>query len=183
MATDDPDLIEHLTSEHRQVEQMWSELQQAHASRASGQEELGREIVKALSQHDALELQLLYPALERVGDAGMSEHGKEEHAEIRRLLDDVDGKDPADEGIFGVFTEIMADVDAHVADEEASMFPRLRAGLSAEELLDLGRRSEKAEALAPTHPHPTTPDGKVGATVVGGMAGMVDKARDKVSGR
>ena len=183
MASDDQDLIEHLTSEHRQLEQMWAELQEAHAAGAPGQKDLGREIVKALSQHDALELQLLYPALERLGDSEMSNHGKEEHAEVRRLLDEVDGKDPTEQSIFAAFSEIIRNVDAHVADEEGTMFPKLRAGLSRDELLDLGRKSEKAEAVAPTHPHPTTPDGKVGATVVGGMAGVVDKARDKLTGR
>lgn len=114
----------------------------------------------------------------------MSDHGKEEHAEIRRLLDEVDGKDPAEQSIFAAFGEIIVNVDSHVADEEGTMFPKLRAGLSREELLDLGRKSEeKAEAVAPTHPHPTTPGGKVGATVVGGMAGVFNKARDRLTGR
>lgn len=183
MTTEDPDLIEHLTSEHRQVEQMWADLRSAHAAGSAGQKDLGQELVKALSQHDALELQLLYPALERAGEAGMSDHGKAEHREVRRLLDEVDGKDPADEEVFATFSEIVMSVDSHVADEESNMFPKLRAALSSEELLELGRKSEVAEAVAPTHPHPTTPDGKVGATVVGGMAGLVDKARDKITGR
>ena len=186
MASDtgeDRDLIEHLTSEHRQVEQMWAELQEAHATGGPTQEELGRQIVKALSQHDALELQLLYPALARAGREELAEHAKEEHAEVRRLLNEVDGKDPVDEAVFTKLAEILTNVDAHVAEEEGTMFPYLRANLSSQELIDLGRRSEQAEKLAPTHPHPTTPDGKVGATVAGGMAGLVDKAKDAIKGR
>jgi hemerythrin superfamily protein len=183
MASEGQDLIEHLTSEHRQVEQMWAQLQEAHAAGAATQQDLGQEIVKALTQHDALELQLLYPALARAGEDEMAEHGKEEHTEIRRLLNEVDGKDPADEGVFSTFEQILLSVDAHVADEEENMFPRLRAGLSSDELIDLGKKSEQAEKVAPTHPHPTTPDGKVGATVVGGAAGLVDKARDALKGR
>lgn len=180
---EDRDLIEHLTSEHRQVEQTWAQLQEAHAAGAATQQDLGQEIVRMLSQHDALELQLLYPALERIGEEGMSGHGKEEHAEVRRLLNEVDGKDPADEGVFSTFEQIMLSVDSHVAEEEEAMFPLLRSGMSSDELIDLGKKSEQAENMAPTHPHPTTPDGKVGATVVGGAAGLVDKARDALKGR
>lgn len=157
------DVVEHLTAEHRQVEQMWSDLRQAHQAGAANQQDLGQEIVRALSQHDALELQLLYPALRRAGQQEMADRGKKEHAEIRRLLDEIDGKDPADEAVFSTFVRILADVDAHVAHEERVMFPLLRAGLSSEELIDLDEWSEEAEELAPTHP--TTPDGKIGATV------------------
>lgn len=177
------DIVEHLTAEHRQVEQMWSDLQQAHQAGVANQQDLGQEIVRALSQHDALELQLLYPALSRAGQQELAEGAKEEHAAIRRLLNEVDGKDPADETVFRTFVQILTDVDSHVAQEEQVMFPLLRAGLPTEELIDLGEKSEKAEKLAPTHPHPTTPDGKVGATVAGAAAGLVDKARDALKGR
>ena len=84
----------------------------------------------------------------------MADHAREEHKEIRRLLDEVDGRDPADEAVFATFTEILTNVVAHVAEEEAAMFPKLRASLSAEELEQLGKRSEQAEKVAPTHPTP-----------------------------
>lgn len=172
------DLIEHLTSEHRQVEQLRARLRAAHSAGAPDQEDLGRQIVSALSSHDARELQLLYPALDRAGRQGLAERGKEEHAEIRRLLSEVDGEDPADEAVYGTFSRILASVDAHVAEEEQVLFPLLRATLSPGDLIDLGERSEKAEELAPTHPHPSTPDGRVGAA-----AGLVDRARDALKGR
>lgn len=175
------DIIEHLTSEHRQVEQMWAELEQAHASGAPNQQDIGQEIVRALSQHDALELQLLYPALSRTGQSELADGAKDEHAEIRRLLNEVDGKDPADDGVYATFVEMRSEVDRHVAQEEQVLFPLLRGGLTSDELIDLGETSEKAEKLAPTHP--TTPDGRAGATVAGAAAGLVDRARDALERR
>lgn len=55
--------------------------------------------------------------------------------------------------------------------------PRLRAGPSSDELIDRGKKSEQTQKLAPSHAHPTTPDGKVGAHRGGRAAGLVDETR------
>jgi hypothetical protein len=44
--------------------------------------------------------------------------------------------------------------------------------------MDLGTRMAEMHRMAPTHPHPHTPDSKVGATVAGAVSAVVDRARD-----
>lgn len=186
----DADIIELLVGQHREVEQRWTALQDARlagsAGSAGSHAELGRSIVALLSQHDALETQVLYPELrERAGDEGrrLAEHSLGEHRQVRELLARVDGKDPADEAVFTMFQECLAAVVAHVQEEEGRIFPLLRAEVDQDRLVELGRKLASAQGMAPTHPHPHTPDGKLGATVGGTVSGLVDKARDAVSGK
>jgi ADP-heptose:LPS heptosyltransferase/hemerythrin superfamily protein len=165
----DVDIIELLTTQHREVEQRWTMLQEARQAGTGGPSgDLGREIVALLSGHDALETRLLYPELRaQDGDEGreLAEHGLEEHEEVRELLSRMDGKDPADEAVFATFQECLAAVMAHVQEEEGRIFPLLRASVGQDRLLDLGRQASAMDGMAPTHPHPHTPDGTLGATV------------------
>ncbi|HLH47611.1 MAG TPA: hypothetical protein VKV25_10650, partial [Acidimicrobiales bacterium] len=55
--------------------------------------------------------------------------------------------------------------------------------LSHEELQELGEQIERAKAAAPTHPHPQSPNTGAGATIAGAAAGLMDKAKDAITGR
>lgn len=143
---EDPDLLDLLSFEHRQIRRLWSELQLAHrrhveeahrpAARLglTGQRELGRQIVEALTRHEAVELERLYPmAAEVVGDA-WAEHARGDHADLRDFLDEVDGENPEDSGVFEIYTEVMAKLLAHITEEESIIFPMLRAVLPSQDL-------------------------------------------------
>jgi hemerythrin superfamily protein len=178
------DAIELLTSQHRDVEQLWS---QAQAARGKGDHQLAQDlanrIIGMLSQHDAIETMELYPALRKTGEQGngMADHALEDHQKVRELLAAADGKDVTDDTVWGSLTQALTSVQEHVQEEEGQMFPVLR-GLGQERLTELGDSMEKAMKLAPTHPHPSTPSSGVGAMVVGAVAGAVDRARDAITG-
>lgn len=177
------DAIELLTGQHREVEQMWTQLQAAHASGSDVQNQLAEQIVTMLSQHDAIETQFLYPELRSAGAAQgqqLSDHSLEEHQEVREMLSAVDGRDVSDESVYSTLSACISAVTAHVAEEEQEIFPLLRQSCSAERLNELGQQMTAALAMAPTHPHPTTPNSKVGATVAGAVTGIMDKARDAI---
>jgi hemerythrin superfamily protein len=178
------DAIELLTTQHRDVEQLWS---QAQAARGNGDHQLAQDlanrIIGMLSQHDAIETMELYPALRKAGDQGeqMADHALEEHQKVRELLAAADGKDIGDEAVWQSLSQALTDVQHHVQEEEGQMFPVLRT-LGQERLTELGESMEKAMKMAPTHPHPSTPNSGIGATVVGAVAGAVDRARDAITG-
>jgi hypothetical protein len=46
----------------------------------------------------------------------------------------------------------------HVKDEESEQFPQIRAQVPAEKLVALAGKVESAKKLAPTRPHPSTPN-------------------------
>ena len=153
---EDPDLIGRLVFHHQEIRRLWAELQLAHRRHvedvhrpearygSTGQRDLGRRIVRLLAEHEALELEQLYPlATDIVGEAWV-EHATADHAEISDLLNDVDGENPEDAGVFEVFTEVMTKVLAHVDEEENIIFPMLNAVLADDQLPSSGRSSPSA---------------------------------------
>lgn len=176
------DLIELLTREHREVEELWSQLKAVHGKGDPVEPDLGQRIVKRLSQHDAIELQVLYPGIRDHVPGGdeLADHALEEHRGVRNLLAEVDGRNPADDEVFKRFTDIIDSVRHHVDEEESSLFPKLREHCPTEQLHSMGDMLERAEKMASTHPQPHTPDSQLGATVAGATAAAMDKVRDKV---
>jgi hemerythrin superfamily protein len=177
------DMIEFLTRQHREVEQLWTRLKDAHVAGSTVQAELGKDIVQRLSQHDALETQLLYPELRSAAGeqgVGLSDHSLDEHKQVRELLTHIDGRDPADDSVFATFTQCINAVMHHVQEEEQQIFPLLRQKCGEERLMELGGQMEAMMPVAPTHPHPHTPDSKLGAAVAGMAAGVIDKVRDAI---
>ena len=78
-------------------------------------------------------------------------HAKADHAEVRDLLEELDGADPEDEGVFDLLTEALSTVLAHMDEEERIIFPMLRALLPAEQLARPGR-PRPAPASTPPPP-------------------------------
>ncbi|MBV9952075.1 MAG: hemerythrin domain-containing protein [Acidimicrobiia bacterium] len=177
------DAVELLTSQHREVEQLWSQVNERGASGPDQQGELVRQIVRLLSQHDAVETRLLYPAVREVegGDA-LADHSLDEHQEIRECLKEVDRADAIDPSVLSRLGECIEAVQRHVQEEEGVIFPKLRAAMSQEQLYDLGGDMAYATEKGPTHPHPTTPNNPVGAAVAGAVTGAMDRARDAIKG-
>ena len=68
-------------------------------------------------------------------------------------------------------------------DEETEQFPQLRARIPVEKLVKLAGKVETAKKLAPTRPHPAAPNAALFHKVVGPGVGLVDRLRDKLSGR
>jgi hemerythrin superfamily protein len=178
------DAIELLTSQHRQVEQLWSTLEAAGGPASPQAEEQARQIVKLLSQHDAIETMFLYPALRRAeGGDPAADHALEEHQQVRELLKQVDEGDVTEAATFAVLRRAVDAVQHHVQEEEVRLFPMLREACDAATLRAMAEKMTAGMAVAPTHPHPTTPDNPVGAAVAGAVTGVVDRARDALSGK
>jgi hemerythrin superfamily protein len=177
------DMIEFLTSQHREVEQLWSQLEVSHRNGSTPQEDLFERIVALLSKHDALEAQFLYPELRESGGGQgeqLSEHSLDDHKEVRELLSQVDGADIRDDNVYSTMEKCLQSVMHHVEEEEDEVFPLLRSRCGEDRLMDLGQKMEQMMPMAPTHPHPHTPDSKIGATVAGAVSGVIDHARDAV---
>jgi hypothetical protein len=60
---------------------------------------------------------------------------------------------------------------------------RLRSHIGNSELLELGEKVEAAKKLAPTRPHPMAPHSELFHKTIGPGVGMIDRLRDKLTGR
>jgi len=177
------DAITLLKQDHRTVEALF----RRYESGLQGQEkqDVVHEIIRELSVHAAIEEQVLYPAVRRAFPKGedLAEEGIDEHQEVKETLSDLDGMDPSEPGFDPKVRSLIGDVRHHVEEEEGEMFPKLAQALSSDRLDEMGSAMEGAKRMAPTRPHPLAPSTPPGNIVAGPVAGVVDRARDAVTGR
>jgi hypothetical protein len=107
-----------------------------------------------------------------------------EHTEAEKLLkqwEDMDGDDPQ---FMPTYEKIKKGLLHHIdEEEEPKLFPDMQRALSVDQLDELGEKITKAKKLAPTRPHPSAPNEPPMDKIVGVPMGIVDRIRDKMSGR
>lgn len=177
-------VIEELMTDHREVEELFDKidaLPTGHQDRKLYADQVTIELVR----HSVAEEAYLYPAVrEHVpnGDA-LADQELEDHATAERIMKDLEGCDPADGDFDRLVGQLMTEIRKHLADEEGTLFPSLRAACPPEKLDELGDKVRQAKKTAPTRPHPSAPDKPPANKLLAPGAGMVDRIRDALSGR
>ncbi|WP_405363483.1 hemerythrin domain-containing protein [Kitasatospora sp. NBC_00085] len=177
-------VIEELMADHREVEEMFARIQ---AMTGGGQQlrDAVDEVTIELVRHSVAEEQYLYPAVrehiqggDRLADKEIADHGRVE--EILKKLENTRTDDPQ---MSPLLQQLMDEVAAHVQDEENNLFPMLRRDCTPGQLDDLGDKIRRAKSMAPTRPHPAAPDSPMARKLLAPGVGLVDRARDFVTGR
>jgi hemerythrin superfamily protein len=142
------DGISLLKNDHRKVEKIFSEIEKGNGNR----QQLFAELKNELEVHAEIEEQLFYPA---VRDAKQTHdivlESFQEHAQVKKVLADLDAADKKTEHWLAGLKVLMEDVQHHVGEEENELFPKVKDKvLSKEELEELGMRMEqmKTQLLA-----------------------------------
>ncbi|MEV4557955.1 hemerythrin domain-containing protein [Kitasatospora sp. NPDC049285] len=177
-------VIEELMADHREVEDMFGRIQ---SMGGGGQALRGSidEVTIELVRHSVAEEQYLYPAVREHVEGGdaLADKEIEDHRLVEDLLKRLEDLRTDDPMMDPTLQQLMDEVSAHVADEETNLFPMLRMACTAEQLDDLGDKIRRAKAMAPTRPHPSAPDSPMASKLLGPGVGLVDRARDFVTGR
>ncbi|MGW3071273.1 MULTISPECIES: hemerythrin domain-containing protein [unclassified Kitasatospora] len=180
----DGNVIEELKADHREVEEMFGRIR---VMPGHGQElrDLVDQVTIELVRHSVAEEQYLYPAVREhiQGGDGLADKELEDHARVEKILKKLERMDTADAQMSPVLRQLMDEVSAHVQDEEDNLFPRLAQACTPEQLNDLGDKIRRAKAMAPTRPHPAAPSSPGASKLLAPGAGLVDRARDFVTGR
>lgn len=186
-STQQRDVIEILTHDHHEVEQMFTELEQLRGltddASAQRRKDLVDQVTIELVRHSVAEEAEVYPKVAEKVSSEEAEHAKHEHAEAEQTMKRLEKLDPGDAMFEERLAELMSEVREHVAEEEGEMFPHMRNVLSEDELVELGRKVEAVKKIAPTRPHPSAPDGPPGDKLLGPVTGLLDRMRDAVSHR
>lgn len=130
----DPTLL--LAQDHQEVEGYFLayHLAQDEATKAVWTEK----ICLALTVHAQAEEELLYPAARKLtGEESLVDHAIEEHAEVKRLVAELQKAKSFDAEHDRKVRHLQDLVEEHVQEEEGRLFPELRQ--SALELYELGR--------------------------------------------
>ncbi|MFF4902904.1 hemerythrin domain-containing protein [Streptomyces sp. NPDC001068] len=178
------DALAELMTDHREVEEMFARIQ---GMPGGGQDlrDAVDEVTIELVRHSVAEEEYLYPAVrehieggDRIADKEIADHGR-----VEKLLKELEKTDTEDARMSPLLQQLMDEVSAHVQDEEDNLFPMLRQACSQEALNDLGDKIRRAKSLAPTRPHPAAPNTPPANKLLAPGAGLVDRARDFITGR
>ncbi|MFI9270840.1 hemerythrin domain-containing protein [Kitasatospora sp. NPDC052896] len=176
--------IDELMADHREVERMFSGIEEMPTSDLALRGMVD-EVTIELVRHAVAEEQYLYPAVRDHVEGGAQLADKEiaDHARIEKLLKRLEPMTPKDAEFPMLLQQLMDQVTEHIGDEEERLFPALREACPPAMLTDLGDKIRRAKAMAPTRPHPAVPTTPTASKLLAPGVGLVDRARDFVSGR
>jgi hemerythrin superfamily protein len=177
------DVIELLEHDHREVEEMFAEFD--NATEPAERRKIVDRLIIELVRHSEAEEQVVYPFMAAKIDGGKAlvEHEISEHSEAEKTMKRLDGMDPGDPEFGVLVRQLMKDIREHISEEEGDAFPQLRRAASKDELATMGTAVQAIKKIAPTHPHPSAPDHPPFNALLGPGAGLVDRVRDLLTGR
>ena len=160
--TDDPDgdmdVIELLERDHRLINRLAAQLEAA--DDPAEIRSLFLQVGQELAAHEAVEQQVLFPAfrlaLAATGDDTL-ERRMGEHEEVNELLAEMRILAPDGFGFTKRASALMLEVNSHFQLEEDTVFARMRAALTPDQLAELTAKAASAKRHAPAfpddHPH------------------------------
>jgi hemerythrin superfamily protein len=181
------DVVDLLSADHREFERIFQQLEGLRGATdeasVTRKRELVDEVTIGLAKHSVAEETQVYPRVEKQVDEAEAERSKHEHAEAEETMKRLERMDADDPGFDGAVAELIAEIREHVAHEESRMFTELRATVPHDELVRMAEKVEAVKKIAPTRPHPLTPNNATVRAVAGPLASLLDHLRDAVSGR
>lgn len=177
-------VIQELTTDHREVEELFARIESSTVADPE-RRQLADHLTMELVRHSVAEEQYLYPVVRRYVDGGDDLADKEivDHGEVEKLLKELEACEPGDAQFDILIAQLESSVSAHVRDEEDRLFRLLADACPPEGLDELGEKVRKAKRIAPTRPHPAAPDEPPLNKILAPGTGMVDRARDALTGR
>ncbi|MFI5520076.1 hemerythrin domain-containing protein [Streptomyces platensis] len=178
------DVIQELTTDHREVDELFGQFEDALPG-SPDRKRLVDAITIELVRHSVAEEMHLYPAVREHLEEGDALADKEiaDHARVEQLLKDLEEREPDDTDFDRLMVKLKTEVTSHVDDEENHLFPQLRNHVHSYILESLGEKVREAKKTAPTRPHPAAPSTPPANRLLAPGLGLVDRARDYVTGR
>ena len=179
----DSDVLDVLATDHREFFELLEQMQ----ATSDGEERrnLADTLIAELVRHSVAEEMHVYPAMRDHLPNGREavDHDTSEHKELEALMKQLEGAEASSSEFTDVVQQIHAALVDHVKDEESEQFPQLRQHVPSTKLVELKGKVETAKSLAPTRPHPMSPNAELFHKAVGPGVGLVDRLRDKLTGR
>jgi hemerythrin-like domain-containing protein len=139
------DIIDLITADHREVEQLFAQL-----DAGGDQDAVIRRIADELIPHSKAEEQVVYPAIVSAASDEDEEvkDGAAEHHHIEEMLQQLLENGADAPGSDGLLAAVVAETKHHVEEEETDILPAYREHSTPEERADLGRRFAEAKQQA-----------------------------------
>ena len=149
------DVLELLESQHREVDALLEQLERGEGDLQAAFSELADK----LAAHATVEERIFYPAVMSGETDELLHESVEEHLVIKRVLADLLTMDLSSDEFAAKLSVLKENVSHHAhEEEEAKLFPMLRASLDADERAALGNEVLALfEQLLPRHPAQNVP--------------------------
>jgi hemerythrin-like domain-containing protein len=182
-ATRGADVVDELTTDHREATELLDRI--LTTSDPETRRDMADTVITELVRHSVAEEMYVYPVIEETFPDGKKvvEHDIEEHKELEQTMKKLEAIDVSSTEFDAELRRLETLLADHVRDEETEQFPELRSRVPQEELTELAGKVEAAKKLAPTRPHPGAPNSQLFHKLVGPGVGLVDRLRDKLTGR
>lgn len=129
-----------LKQDHREVDNLMALLEDTTTTTT----DTFMQLKTALTLHAEAEEELFYPAMEQFDETDeLTDESYEEHAEVKQLLEEMTGLNPAEEDFQDLLAQLKESVQHHVQEEETEMFPKAEELLGEETLETMGNEIEQ----------------------------------------
>jgi hemerythrin-like domain-containing protein len=135
------DAVALIRSDHRTVEKLFKEFEQAGDRAYKTKQGLVEQITEELEVHATIEEETFYPAVQakaRKDGKELIDEAVEEHHLVRVTLGELAGLSPEDDAFDAKVQVLIENVRHHVEEEESEMLPQAEKLLGQEELARLG---------------------------------------------
>jgi hemerythrin superfamily protein len=172
------DVIELLLRQHREIHQLFGEVEAAMGARRV---EAFNRLRRLLAIHETAEEEIVHPFARYAAADGAEvvEARLAEENNAKKALQRLERLDPALPEFSAGLAELRAAVLEHTRNEENEEFPRIRAESTPQQLRGMAAAVRAADAVAPTHPHPGV-ESPTANLLAGPIAAMMDRTRDKI---
>lgn len=176
---DSKDVVEVLLDQHRQIRTGFAEVA---AAPAAEKQQRFASLRRLLAVHETAEELVTHPRVRMLeGGNDVVDARLEEETSSKKMLAALDGMEVDDPDFDARFAELRTAVLAHADAEERDELPLLRAEVDEAQRRKMGAALLAAEAVAPTHPHPSVGSAMVTNLAAGPLASVVDRTRDAVN--
>jgi len=133
--------------DHRRFEELLKQGEETTERAAKRRRQLLDMLTREVNEHELMEEQVLYPALEpRAQAREIVLEGYEEHHVADVTTNELRDVTPDDERWAAKFKVLKESLEHHIKEEERNMFRTARAVLSRDELSELGARMKALKA-------------------------------------
>ena len=127
-AASQPDALEFLKSQHREVEDLFKQFEKLGDEGPSEEKEpIVRMACEKLTVHASIEEEIFYPAAREVEDAeSLLNEAEVEHNTAKDLIATLDSMDASDPMFSATFTVLSEYIKHHVKEEEGELFTKVK---------------------------------------------------------
>jgi len=172
------DVIRVLLEQHARIRDLFQ-----HVSEAEGEHKQHAfdELRALLAVHETAEEMVLRPVTNNTAGKAVADARNQEESEANEVLKQLEKLDVSSSDFDSLLADFEKSVDSHAEAEEHEEFPAIVSSCDEDKRRAMGKQILAAEAVAPTHPHPSAAGSPVAQWTVGPMASLVDRTRDAIS--